>query len=80
MQVEDVQALILQAIPECQVEVTIEGSHAHLVVVSDVFEGLNAVKKQQLVYGALKESIASGDIHAVHMKTYTPAEWQQANQ
>lgn len=74
MQIEDVKALISQVVPECELEVVIEGSHVHVVVVSEAFEGLNAVKRQQLVYGALQSAIASGEIHAVHMKTYTPAE------
>lgn len=74
MQVENVKALIDQAIAGCDVDVKIDGSHVHLVVVSEAFDGLNAVKRQQLVYGALQDVIASGEIHAVHMKTYTPAE------
>lgn len=74
MQIEEVKALISQVVPECELEVVIEGSHVHVVVVSEAFEGLNAVKRQQLVYGALQSAIASGEIHAVHMKTYTPAE------
>lgn len=74
MQVEDIKTLITKAIPGCQLDVTLEGNHAHLVVVSEAFEGLNTVKRQQLVYGSLKETIASGVIHAVHMKTYTPSE------
>ena len=74
MQVEDVKALVQSAIAESEVEVTLEGNHAHLVVVSNAFDGLNAVKRQQLVYASLKEVIASGVIHAVHMKTYTPTE------
>ncbi|MEM6545626.1 MAG: BolA/IbaG family iron-sulfur metabolism protein, partial [Pseudomonadota bacterium] len=32
---------------------------------------------QQTVYSALKESIASGDIHAVNIRTFTPEEWSQ---
>jgi len=76
MNVDEIKALIESAIPDSQAEVQLEGSHAHLVVVSSAFEGLNAVKKQQLVYGCLQESIASGAIHAVHMKTYTPSQWQ----
>jgi acid stress-induced BolA-like protein IbaG/YrbA len=43
-----------------------------VVVVSPVFEALNTVKRQQLVYSHLQEAIASGAIHAVTMKTYTP--------
>lgn len=76
MQVEEIKTLIESSIAESRVEVQLEGSHAHLLVVSSAFEGLNAVKKQQLVYGCLQDAIASGAIHAVHMKTYTPAQWE----
>lgn len=77
MQVEEVQALLASHIPGCEAQVRFEGNHVHLIVVSAQFEGLGPVKKQQLVYGALKEAIADGRVHAVHMKTCTPAEWQQ---
>jgi acid stress-induced BolA-like protein IbaG/YrbA len=34
------------------------------------------VKKQQLVYQCLQQHIASGAIHALTIKTYTPEQWQ----
>lgn len=74
MQAEEIKALLESKIADCQAEVTVDGSHVVVEVVSPVFEGLNPVKKQQLVYGALNEQIASGVIHAVQMKIYTPAE------
>lgn len=77
MQPEQIQTLIQSRLPDSQVQVGIDGSHANLVVISPAFEGLSAVKKQQLVYAALSERIADGSIHAVHMKTFTPDEWQQ---
>ncbi|WP_370981392.1 BolA family protein [Agaribacterium sp. ZY112] len=76
MQVEEIKALIEASLPDSTVDVQIDGSHVALNVVSTAFEGLNAVKKQQLVYAGLQDVIASGAIHAVHMKTFTPAEWQ----
>ncbi len=76
MQADQVKALLESQIADSEVQVNIDGSHFNIVVVSPVFDGLNAVKKQQLVYGALSEQIASGVIHAVNMKTFTPAEWQ----
>jgi len=69
---QEIKALLQATIENSEVEVRVEGSHAHLVVVSDAFAGLGPVKRQQLVYGALSEQIADGRIHAVHMKTYTP--------
>lgn len=77
MQPEAIKTLLQTGIADSQVEVRVEGSHVNLVVVSPAFEGLNPVKKQQLVYAVLSEQIASGTIHAVNMKTYTPAQWEQ---
>jgi acid stress-induced BolA-like protein IbaG/YrbA len=74
MQAEEIKALLEAQIADSEVEVSIDGSHVNLVVVSPAFEGLNAVKKQQLVYAVLNEQIASGAIHAVNMQTLTPAE------
>ena len=42
--------------------------------VGDLFDGLNAVKRQQAVYDVLNEHISSGAIHAVTMRLSTPAE------
>lgn len=43
-------------------------------VVSEMFEGLNVVKRHKLVYGAIWEEL-SGPIHAVdELVTQTPAE------
>ncbi|GAB3094197.1 BolA family transcriptional regulator [Aestuariicella hydrocarbonica] len=75
MQPEEIKALLQEKITGSQVEVNVDGSHVNLIVVSPAFEGLNPVKKQQLVYGALSDQIASGVIHAVNMKTYTPEQW-----
>ena len=77
MQIEEVQAAVQAAISDSEVQAKFEGSHVHLLVISTAFEGASPVKRQQMVYAALSEAIASGAIHAVHMKTLTPAEYQQ---
>ena len=79
MQSEEVKQLLLGHLPECDIEVDGDGRHFEITVVGDVFEGLNAVKKQQLVYAGLNQQIADGTVHAVNMKTYTRAEWQKIN-
>ncbi len=53
-----------------------DGRHFEITIVSSHFEGHRPVKKQQMVYAVLNEKIADGVIHAVMMKTLTPAEWQ----
>ena len=79
MEPENVKQLLQEHLADCDIEVASNGGHFDITVVGDVFEGLNAVKKQQLVYAALNPQIADGSIHAVNMKTFTRAEWQQNN-
>ncbi len=76
MSPDEIKSVIESAIADSRAEVSTDGSHVHLTVISPSFEGLSAVKKQQLVYGSLKDAIASGVIHAVHMNVYTPEEWE----
>jgi acid stress-induced BolA-like protein IbaG/YrbA len=61
---------------DCQVSVE-GGDGKYLVtVIGDVFEGLNAVKRQQTIYKILNEHITSGAIHAVTMSLMTVTESQ----
>ena len=76
MDPQEITALLKEHINGCETQVLVDGSHVQVVVVSDQFAGLNTLKKQQLVYAGLNQAIADGRIHAVHMKTYTPSEWQ----
>jgi BolA protein len=50
------------------------GGHFRAVVVSMRFEGKAPVQRQRLVYDAL-DSAMGREIHALSMKTLTPAEW-----
>ncbi len=76
MQPDEVKQILLSHLPDCDIEVSGDGRHFDITVVGDVFEGLNAVKKQQLVYAGLNQQISDGTVHAVNMKTFTRAEWQ----
>ena len=57
-------------------EITAAGGDANYQVriVSEDFQGMNAVKRQQAVYRVLNPHIASGDIHAINMQLLTPGE------
>lgn len=60
-------SFLVRARPACPVSRSIK-------VVSEMFEGLNVVKRHKLVYGAIWEEL-SGPIHAVdELVTQTPAE------
>ena len=76
MQIDEIKRLLAEQFADAHIEASLDGSHVNVTVVSSMFIGLSPVKKQQSVYAALAEPIASGAIHAVNMKTYTPDEWQ----
>jgi len=74
METEAVATLIRNGLPGAEVEVVGDGSHFEAVVVSDAFEGLSPIKKQRLVMDTVKPQIASGELHALSIKTLTPAQ------
>lgn len=76
----DIQALILAALPNAQVEVqdpNHDGQHFAAIVIAEQFKGLTMIKQHRLVNDALKAHLDSGMIHALQLKTYTPEQWQQ---
>ncbi len=80
---EQVESLIKAEIPDAQVQVhdlTGGGDHLQAIVVSSQFEGKSLVKQHQLVYGALREAMATEAIHALALKTYTPEAWKSTGQ
>jgi acid stress-induced BolA-like protein IbaG/YrbA len=74
METEAVAALIRAGLPGADVTVTGDGAHFEAVVVSDAFDGLSPIKKQRLVMDTVKPQIASGELHALSIKTLTPAQ------
>ena len=69
------QDAIRRALPDAAVEVedlTGGGDHLQVRVVSTAFAGLSRVKQHQLVYGALRQELASEAIHALAVHTATP--------
>lgn len=75
-----IEQLIKSQLPDAQVTVqdlTGTQDHYQATIVSTSFEGLNLVKQHQLVYGSVNTAMASGDLHALTLKTFTPTEWAQ---
>jgi monothiol glutaredoxin len=69
--------LVQQGLPDAKVLVESEGCDLSITVISTQFTELTPVKKQQLVLATLKAPLASGKLHAVSVKAYTPGEWQE---
>ena len=60
-----------------QLEVEGDGRHFFATIVSKEFEGLTRIRRHQRVYAALGERMRE-EIHALSLKTLTPAEAAEA--
>lgn len=76
MDAKTVEAMVSDAIDGATVSVEGSGANYDITVVSNLFADLRAVRRQQTVYATINEAIASGSIHAVNIRTFTPDEWE----
>jgi acid stress-induced BolA-like protein IbaG/YrbA len=52
-----------------------DGAHLQAYVISPAFDGIPVFKQQQMVMAAVKDIF--GIVHALGLKTFTPAKWDQ---
>lgn len=71
---DEVREYIAQGLRCEQLQVEGDGRHFFATIVSTEFEGLPRVRRHQRVYQALGDRMRE-QIHALSMKTLTPAEW-----
>lgn len=63
---------------DCQhLEVYGDGAHFEALIVSPAFEGQRTLARHQIVYQALGDRMKA-EIHALSMRTLTPAEYEAA--
>jgi acid stress-induced BolA-like protein IbaG/YrbA len=75
---EEIAALIETSREGANATVTTDGlGHYEAVVVCELFAGKRSVPRHQMVYAALGSRVGN-EIHALAVKTFTPAEWAEA--
>ena len=77
---EEIKATLAQALPVSLVEtqdLTGGGDHWQLIVVSPAFEGKGLIDQHRLVNEALKVPMGDQRIHALSLKTFSPAQWEK---
>ena len=75
MNAEQLQQLISAGLPCDHLTVEGDGRHWYATIVSPAFEGLRAIARHQRVYATLGSRMQTDEVHALSMKTFTPAEW-----
>lgn len=79
MTAEELKSLITTGLDcqHCQLEG--DGRHWFATIVSADFEGKRLIQRHQQVYATLGQRIKTDEVHALSMKTFTPAEWAKAS-
>ena len=75
----DIERFIAANLACEHLEVEGDGRHFFATIVSSEFEVTNRVARHQRVYRALGDRMRE-QIHALSMKTLTPAEWSQTSE
>ena len=75
MTAEDLRSLIAAGLACEHLEVEGDGRHWSALIVSVEFAGLRAIQRHQRVYRTLGARMQTDEVHALSMKTFTPAEW-----
>jgi len=75
MTADQLQAIITAGLPCTHIAIEGDGRHWFATIVSAAFEGQRPLQRQRLVYATLGDRMATDEVHALSMKTYTPAQW-----
>ena len=75
MEANTVEKKILELVPEAELEIEGADCDFKVVIVSESFEGMSQMKRQQLVLSGFTDELASGALHALTVKAYTLSEW-----
>ena len=77
---EEIKETLTKALPVSLVEtqdLTGGGDHWQLIIVSAAFDGKGLLEQHRIVNEVLKEPLADQRIHALSLKTYSPAQWEK---
>ena len=75
MTADQLKQLIADGLACEHIELEGDGRHWFATIVSPEFEGKRPIARHQRVYATLGERMKTDEVHALSMKTFTPAEW-----
>jgi acid stress-induced BolA-like protein IbaG/YrbA len=75
MTAAELQNIISAGLACEHIHVNGDGRHWEALIVSPEFEGKRLIQRHQRVYATLGARMHTDEVHALSMKTFTPAEW-----
>ncbi len=73
---DEIQQAIKASFPDAAINLDGEDCSFKVTVISDGFDGLSAVKRQQQVLATVHDKLTSGELHAFSVSAFTLAEWE----
>jgi acid stress-induced BolA-like protein IbaG/YrbA len=77
---DEIKETLAKGLPVSLVEtqdLTGGGDHWQVIIVSAAFDGKGLIEQHRMVNEVLKEPLADQRIHALSLKTYSPAQWEK---
>ena len=77
---EEIKTILEKALPGSTIEMrdlTGGGDHWQVLIVSPAFEGKGLLEQHRMVNEALRNEMGDQRIHALALKTFTPAQWEK---
>jgi len=71
---QEIEGAVTAGIEGARVTAVVDGNRAEITVISERFDALSRVRKQQMVYACIEEYISDGRLHAVTIRALTPEE------
>lgn len=59
------------------VDLTGTQDHWQAIIVSPSFEGKTMIQQHRMVFDLLKEEVASNEVHALTLRTFSPAQFEK---
>ncbi|MDB5900607.1 MAG: hypothetical protein JWP41_4209 [Ramlibacter sp.] len=75
MTAQELRSIIAAGLGCEHLEVDGDGRHWQALVVSAEFAGLRTLQRHQRVYATLGGRMQTDEVHALSIRTFTPAEW-----
>lgn len=77
MNEEDIVSRVKSTYPDAVIDVAGEKCSFELYIVDEAFSRLNTLQRQKSILTLFKDEIVTGELHALSVKTMTPAEQQR---
>ncbi len=77
MEAAEIEKKILEIVPDAELDVSGADCDFSVSIISEAFEGLPTMKRQQMILGGFSDLLTSGALHALSIKAYTMDEWNK---